>query len=79
MRAVAILTNTGLVALVVAMIVPFSPLGAWFGFQAPPFAVTCSVGLIVVVYLVCAELLKAAAIGRASRPASLPTVQRATA
>ena len=50
-------------ALAVAMIMPFSPVGAWFGFQVPPLEVVCSVGLIVVGYLVCAELLKRLAIG----------------
>ena len=54
---------SSLVALAVAMIVPFSPIGAWFGFQPPPLEVTASVGLIVVAYLVCAELVKRLAIG----------------
>jgi Mg2+-importing ATPase len=57
------LTVSSLVALSVAMILPFSPIGAWFGFQAPPLEVAASVGLIVVVYLVCAELVKRLAIG----------------
>ena len=35
------LTMSSLVALAVAMIVPFSPIGGWFGFQAPPLDVTC--------------------------------------
>jgi Mg2+-importing ATPase len=59
------LTVSSLLALAVAMIVPFSPIGAWFGFQAPPLDVTCSVALIVAVYLVCAELMKRLAIGSA--------------
>ncbi len=57
------LTVSSLLALVVAMVVPFSPVGAWFGFQVPPLEVVCSVGLVVVVYLVCAELLKRLAVG----------------
>src|SRR4029077_9400499 len=57
------LTVSSLLALAVAMIVPFSPIGAWFGFRAPPLEVTASVGLIVVTYLVCAELVKRLAIG----------------
>ena len=61
------LTASSLIALAVAMILPFSPVGAWFGFVAPPLAVTCSVGLLVLLYLVCAELLKQVAIGPASK------------
>jgi P-type Mg2+ transporter len=60
------LTMSSLLALVVAMIVPFSPIGAWFGFQTPPLEVTFSVGLIVVAYLVCAEFVKRVAIGSAT-------------
>jgi Mg2+-importing ATPase len=58
------LTASSLGALAIAMILPFSPIGAWFGFEAPPLDVTCSIGLIVVVYLACSELLKRVAIGR---------------
>ncbi|MFI4999796.1 MAG: magnesium-translocating P-type ATPase [Reyranellales bacterium] len=61
------LTVSSLVALAVAMIVPFTPVGIWFGFHPPPLAVTAGVGLLVVVYLVCAELLKQFAIGPATR------------
>jgi Mg2+-importing ATPase len=70
------LTMSSLMALAVAMIVPLSPIGAWFGFRAPPLEVTCSVGLIVVAYLVCAEFLKRAAIGPAvfTPHASPPTL-----
>jgi Mg2+-importing ATPase len=57
------LTASSLAALAVAMILPFTPVGAWFGFHAPPIEVTASVGLLVVAYLVCAELLKRVAIG----------------
>ena len=61
------LTLSSLAALLVAMVLPFSPAGAWFGFQAPPPAVTASVGALVVAYLVCAELLKRFAIAPAIR------------
>ena len=57
------LTASSLVALAVAMIVPFTPVGAWFGFQPPPLAITASVAALVVIYLVCAEALKRVAIG----------------
>jgi Mg2+-importing ATPase len=70
------LTVSSLLAFAVAMIVPLSPIGAWFGFRAPPLEVTCSVGLIIVAYLVCAEFLKRAAIGPAvfTPHASPPTL-----
>lgn len=57
------LTVSSLAALAVAMILPFTPVGSWFGFHAPPLEVTASVGVLVVAYLVCAELLKRVAIG----------------
>jgi Mg2+-importing ATPase len=56
------LTVSSLLALAVAMILPFSPVAAWFGFRAPPLEVIVSVGLLVVAYLVCAELAKRIAV-----------------
>lgn len=56
------LTASSLLALAAAIVVPFSPIGAWFGFKAPPLEVICSVGALIVAYLVCAELLKRLAI-----------------
>ena len=56
------LTVSSLLALAAAMIVPFSPVGAWFGFRAPPLEVICGVGVIIVAYLVCADLVKQLAI-----------------
>jgi Mg2+-importing ATPase len=53
-----VLTASSLVALAVAMILPFTPIGGWFGFVAPPPIMLAGIGLLVVVYLVCAELLK---------------------
>jgi P-type Mg2+ transporter len=61
------LTVSSLAALMVAMILPFSPVGAWFGFTPPPLGVTCGIGLIVVAYLVSAELLKRLAVAPAIR------------
>lgn len=61
------LTLSSLAALLVAMLLPFTPAGAWFGFQPPPLAVTASVAALVVAYLVCAELLKPFAIAPAIR------------
>ncbi len=57
-----ILAASSLGALVVAMVLPFTPVARWFGFAAPPLAVTATLGLIVVAYLTCAELLKRIAI-----------------
>ena len=58
-----VLTMTSLVALAVAMVVPFTPAGQWFGFEAPPLAMLGGIGLLSVCYLVCAELLKSIAVG----------------
>jgi len=61
------LAASSLGALLVAMALPFTPAARWFGFQAPPLAVTSGLGIIVVAYLIGAELLKRAAIGRIGR------------
>ncbi|WP_408588888.1 magnesium-translocating P-type ATPase [Novosphingobium sp.] len=53
-----VLAATSLGALLVAMIVPFTPLATLFGFVTPPLLMTCGIALLVAVYLVCAELLK---------------------
>jgi Mg2+-importing ATPase len=52
-----------LVALMVAMTFPFAPIGHWFGFVAPPPVMLAGIGLIVLAYLVCAEVLKPVAVG----------------
>ena len=57
-----VLAVTSLGALVVAMIVPFTPAGPLLGFHVPPLAMTGGILLIVTVYLICAELLKQTAI-----------------
>jgi len=62
-----LLTISSLGALAVAMAAPFTPVGAWFGFQAPPLPIVLGLGLVVLAYLVCAELLKRFAIGRLGR------------
>jgi Mg2+-importing ATPase len=58
-----ILAISTLGALAVALAIPLSPLGAWFGFKAPPGSVMIALAAIVVAYLVCAELFKGLAIG----------------
>ncbi len=56
------LAASSLIALVAAIILPFTPLGTWFGFVAPPAVVLAAIGTIVIVYLVAAELLKPMAV-----------------
>jgi Mg2+-importing ATPase len=51
-------------ALAVALAIPFSPLGALFGFQPPPAQVCLMLAGLVAVYLACAELIKPLAIRR---------------
>ncbi|AWM09476.2 magnesium-translocating P-type ATPase [Bradyrhizobium symbiodeficiens] len=57
-----LLSASSLVALLVAMVLPFTPVGAWFGFVTPPPIMMAGIALLVVVYLACAELLKPFAI-----------------
>lgn len=61
------MTISSLCALAVAMAIPFTPAGAWFGFEAPPPLMLLGLGLVVVTYLACAEQLKRFAIGRLGR------------
>nr|WP_246583882.1 magnesium-translocating P-type ATPase [Bradyrhizobium iriomotense] len=56
------LAASSLTALLAAMVLPFTPLGAWFGFVAPPPIMMLGIALLVVVYLACAELMKPFAI-----------------
>ena len=65
-----VLTISTLGALTVALAIPLSPLGAWFGFQAPPPHVLLVLAGIVAAYLVCAELCKPLAIRAARRGAA---------
>ena len=51
-----------MLAYLFAIAVPFTPVGRWFGFEAPPLGMLGGIGFLVVLYLVCAELLKKAAI-----------------
>ena len=53
-----ILAASSLVALAAAMTLPFTPIGTWFGFVTPPPIMLAGIGLLVLIYLVCAELLK---------------------
>ncbi|HTG08638.1 MAG TPA: HAD-IC family P-type ATPase, partial [Bradyrhizobium sp.] len=58
------LAVSSLVALLIAMVLPFTPVGSWFGFEAPPPIMLAGIGVIVVVYLVSAELLKPSAVAQ---------------
>jgi Mg2+-importing ATPase len=57
-----VLVVSSLAALAVAMVLPFTPAGRWFGFEAPPLAMLGAIGFLVVFYLVCAEVLKRVAV-----------------
>jgi Mg2+-importing ATPase len=56
------LTASSLLALTVALAIPFSPLAHWFGFVPPPAPVLVATGAIVVAYLVTVEWVKPLAI-----------------
>jgi Mg2+-importing ATPase len=62
-----VLTASSLIALAVALTLPLTPLGGWFGFVAPPPAMLAGIGVLVAVYLVCAELVKPFAVRSAQR------------
>lgn len=52
------LAASSLIALAVAIALPFTPLGGWFGFEIPSFGVMAGISAIVALYLLSAELLK---------------------
>ena len=56
------LAISSLLALVVAVALPFTPAGPWFGFHVPPAMTLAAVAVIVVLYLIAAEVLKPIAI-----------------
>ena len=57
-RPSATLAVSSVVALAAALVLPFSPLGAWFGFHPPPLPVLLGIGLITAAYLAAAETVK---------------------
>jgi Mg2+-importing ATPase len=61
-RADPMLTASSLIALLIALVLPFTPAGAWFGFVAPPVAMLAAIAALVVAYLVSAESLKSLAV-----------------
>ena len=56
------LVASSLVALLVAMVLPFTHIGGWFGFETPPLFMLGGIGVLVIVYLFSAELVKPLAI-----------------
>jgi len=66
------LAISSLVALLAALALPFTPMGAWFGFVAPPPAMLLGIAGVVVTYLVCAELLKPLALSGRQRAKAMP-------
>jgi Mg2+-importing ATPase len=58
------LAISSLVALIIAIVLPFTPVGHWFGFESPPAIMLAGIGIIVVLYLVFAELLKPLALAK---------------
>ncbi|WP_448955085.1 magnesium-translocating P-type ATPase [Labrys neptuniae] len=63
-----ILALSSLAALFTALAIPFTPLGAWFGFVSPPPGLLLATAGIVGFYLIGAELLKPLAIRKLSKP-----------
>jgi Mg2+-importing ATPase len=61
------LAGSTLGALAVALAIPFTPLGALFGFQAPPWPVSLTLAGLVALYLMAAELVKPLAIRRSDK------------
>jgi Mg2+-importing ATPase len=61
------LAGSTLTALVLAMALPFTPIGAWFGFVAPGWAMTGVIALIVLAYLSTTEIVKPWALQRRRR------------
>jgi P-type Mg2+ transporter len=61
------LIATSLGALLFAIVLPFTPIGQWFGFATPPLVLTLALGGVVIVYLICAELIKSVAIRTVSK------------
>jgi Mg2+-importing ATPase len=62
-----ILTATTLAALAVAIVLPFSGVGPWFGFAGLHWPIVASIVALVAVYLVMAELAKPLAVHRERR------------
>jgi Mg2+-importing ATPase len=61
------LALSSFLALAAALVMPFMPVGEWFGFVSPPPAQSLAVALVVGLYLFCAEMMKRMAVGESGR------------
>lgn len=62
-----VLATSTIAALLAAIVVPFTPLGVWFGFQAPGATTLAAIAGIVLVYLGAVEWLKPRVVARQRR------------
>ena len=75
-RAHPVLTASSLTALAIALVLPFTPAGPWFGFVSPPAALLASIAFLVAAYLICAEGLKSFAVRPATQTPRHPHKHR---
>jgi Mg2+-importing ATPase len=71
------LIASSLAALVLAVTLPFSGIGTWFGFAPPSWPIIAAITLVVCLYLAMAELMKRLANG-SPRPIRPRPISRAT-
>jgi Mg2+-importing ATPase len=57
-RPHSLLAVTSLTIVSVAAIIPFTPLGAWFGFVAPPAGLLVTIAILTAAYLIAVEVAK---------------------
>ena len=53
-----LLAATSLATVAAAVALPFTPLGAWFGFATPPIALLLALGAMTALYFVAVEYVK---------------------
>lgn len=70
-RADPRLTATALGALAVAILIPMSAIGGWFGFERPSLTVLLSISVITAAYLIAAQWLKTVALGLSGKASPL--------
>ena len=57
-RPYPILAATSLAAIAVAVVLPYTPLGVWFGFSPPPLELLAALAGMTAVYLVFVQVVK---------------------
>jgi Mg2+-importing ATPase len=73
-----LLATTSVTVVGLAVLLPFTPLGAWFGFVPPSASFLCTIAVLVVCYLLLAQSAKWAfyrlrpPVGAASAPSMRP-------